>query len=93
MSKIYNYKRNIDKEIEKIQEKIENENKLRVENEEREDMMNQLKKINEEIEKNEQKLKIYEKNDPVRIKNLENDTKNLLRLEEMVNQIFEIVER
>ncbi len=56
-------------------------------------MMNQLKKINEEIEKNERNLKIYEKNDPLRIKNLEKDTKNLLRLEEMVNLVNEIVER
>jgi hypothetical protein len=79
--------------MEKIQEKIENENKLRVENEEREEMLNQLKKINDEIEKNEQKLRVYEKNDPIRIKNLEKDTKNLLRLEEMVNLVNEIVER
>ncbi len=79
--------------MEKIQEKIENENKLRVENEEREEMLNQLKKINDEIEKNEQKLRVYEKNDPIRIKNLEKDTKNLLRLEEMVNVMYKIVER
>lgn len=68
-----------------MEEKIENENKLRIESVEREEMMNQLKKLNEGIEQNEQNLRIYEKNDPERIKKLENITKNLLRLEEMVN--------
>ena len=76
--------RSINKEIEKIEEKIANENKLRVENEEREEMLSLMKNLNEEIEQNEKNLKIYEKNDPTRIKNLEFTTKNLLRLEEMV---------
>jgi quinol monooxygenase YgiN len=67
-----------------MEEKIAAENKLRVESEERDEMMAQLKKLNEEIDKNEQNLKVYERNDPIRIKKLENTTKQLLRLEEMV---------
>jgi len=47
-------------------------------------MMSVLKKVNDEIEKNEQNLKIFEKNDYKRIEILQNKTKHLLRLEEMV---------
>lgn len=87
------YQRSVDKEIEKMEEKITAENKLRVENDDREEMLTQLKKLNEQIEKNEQALKVYERNDPQRIKELERTTKELLRLEEMVIIIVNLVER
>ena len=53
-------------------------------------MISQLKKINDEIEKNDQNLKIYERNDFKRIQNLQIISQNLLRLEEMVYNFIKI---
>ena len=60
------------------------EKKLRVESEEREEMLEVLKKLIDEIEENEKKVNSFKRNDPVRVAKLEKDTKELLRLEEMV---------
>ena len=70
--------------MEKFEEKILAEKKLRVENDERTEMLDILKKLIDEIEENDKKVKTFERNDPIRVKKLEKDTKELLRLEEMV---------
>lgn len=60
------------------------ENNLRVESDKREEMLEILKKLIDEIEENEKKVNSFKRNDPIRLNKLEMDTKELLRLEEMV---------
>lgn len=64
--------------------KILAEKNLRVESNEREEMLEILKKLIDEIEENEKKVNSFKRNDPIRVNRLEKDTKELLRLEEMV---------
>ena len=93
-SKIYQVKKNtLDKnnglvenlktENQNLRQKIKDEKAMRKETKERQEKLDELDEINRKIEVNTKKISDYQKNDPVRYKNILHDSKQFINLNEV----------